>query len=90
MSNGFFNCYYSKIILSFNAFQGKYIKSLPLHHTQQIIVDNEDELQINLELFLTHDFIMELLSYGDDMKVLQPAKLIKVIKSIQEKASQQY
>jgi len=52
-----------EIILSFDPFQGKYIKSLPLHETQQILVDNEDELQIQLRLFLTHDLLMELLSW---------------------------
>ena len=28
---------------NFYPFQGNYIKSLPLHHTQQILIDNEDE-----------------------------------------------
>lgn len=52
------------IILSFESFQGKYIKTLPLHHTQQVLIDDEEELQIKLKLCITHDFIMELLSYG--------------------------
>ena len=30
-----------EIILSFTPFQGKYIKTLPLHHTQQILVDTQ-------------------------------------------------
>ncbi|MEZ4879289.1 MAG: hypothetical protein R2801_03885 [Chitinophagales bacterium] len=34
------------IILSFNPFQGKYIKTLPLHETQQVLVDNEEEMKI--------------------------------------------
>src|ERR1019366_7986020 len=55
-----------EIILSFNPFQGKYIKSLPLHETQQIMIDNEDELQIKLKLCVTHDLIMELLSFSDN------------------------
>ncbi len=30
-----------EIILSFTPHQGKYIKSLPLHHSQEILVEND-------------------------------------------------
>ena len=69
------------VVLSFNAFQGKYIKSLPLHDSQQILIDNEDELRIQLKLFITHDFFMELLSFGENLKVLKPQSLIDDLKS---------
>ena len=62
------------IILSFKPIQGKYIKSLPLHETQEIIEDNEEYLLIKLKLFITYDFIAELLSYGDKTKVIQPER----------------
>ncbi len=63
------------IILSFTSFQGKYIKSLPLHESQQILVDNENELRISLRVHINHDFFMELLSFGNEMKVIQPESL---------------
>lgn len=69
------------VTLFFNAFQGKYIKSLPLHDSQQILIDNEDELRIQLKLFITHDFFMELLSFGENLKVLKPQSLIDDLKS---------
>ena len=69
-----------EIILSFDPIQGKYIKSLPLHETQVIIVDNEDELQVKLTLFVTLDFIMEILSHGDYVKVIAPQSLVDRIK----------
>lgn len=78
------------IILSFDSLQGKYIKTLPLHHSQQILVNNEKELQIKLQLCITHDFIMELLSYGDSMKVLQPTVLVDIIKAAHQNAFRQY
>lgn len=65
-----------EVILSFDTFQGKYIKSLPLHDSQQILIDNEHELRIQLEVFITHDFFMELLSFGANLKVLKPQSLI--------------
>jgi len=69
------------VILSFDPFQGKYIKSLPLHESQQILIDNEDELRIKLTLFITHYFFMELLSYGENLKVIEPESLINDLKS---------
>lgn len=79
-----------EIILSFTPFQGKYIKTLPLHDTQQVLVDNKDELQIRLKLCITHDLVMELLSFGAEMKVLQPQLLADEIRKAHKKAYQQY
>lgn len=79
-----------KITLSFDAHQGKYIKTLPLHATQHIIKDTKDELQIELTLCITHDFIMEVLSYGDTVEVLEPQQLIDEIKQIVKRTLQYY
>ena len=79
-----------EIILSFNSFQGKYIKTLPLHETQQVLIDNEEELRIKLKIFITEDFIMELLSYADKMKVVSPLSLINELKIAYGKALKQY
>ncbi|GAB3660241.1 WYL domain-containing protein [Echinicola sediminis] len=70
-----------EIIISFEPYQGKYIKSLPLHESQQVLVDNEEELRIRLTLFITYDFIMELLSYGENLKVIKPNSLINDLKA---------
>ncbi len=78
------------ILLSFDPYQGKYIKTLPLHETQQVIIDNEKELQVKLKLCVTHDLLMELLSYGDNVKVLQPKSLAEEIKLAHQKAFKQY
>ena len=78
------------IVLSFDAYQGKYIKTLPLHASQQILVDDETELQIQLTLYITHDFVMELLSFGSHVKVLQPQTLIDELKTAYQEALQQY
>lgn len=79
-----------EILLSFDPLQGKYIKSLPLHESQEVLIANEDEVRIRLKLCITYDLIMELLSYGDNMKVLKPAKLAKEIKIAHENAFKQY
>jgi len=79
-----------EVILSFDPFQGKYIKTLPLHESQVILKDNEDELLIKLTLFVTHDFFMEILSFGDNVKVIQPVSLIAEIKKAYENALKLY
>lgn len=68
-----------KIVLSFDPFQGKYIKSFPLHETQVVLVDNEKEVRVGLSLHITHDLMMELLSHGETLEVIKPPKLRKAI-----------
>ena len=79
-----------EVVLSFDKEQGKYIKSLPLHDSQEIIKDNKYELQIRLNIFITYEFVMELLSYGSRMKVIKPTKLINEMKRYYQKALKQY
>jgi predicted DNA-binding transcriptional regulator YafY len=61
-----------------------------LHHSQKIIKDTDDELQISLTVYLTHDFIMELLSHGNTVKVLSPQSLIDDLVEIYTEAIEQY
>lgn len=79
-----------EIVLSADPFQGQYIKTLPLHDTQKVIMDTDDELQIELKLCITHDFIMELLSFGDSVKVLKPQSLANEIKVAHQNAFDLY
>ena len=69
------------IILSFTPQEGRYIKSLPLHQTQEIVKDDKNGLVIKLKVYITYDFIMELLSHGNQVKVLQPESLISILKN---------
>jgi predicted DNA-binding transcriptional regulator YafY len=71
-----------QIILSYEPIQGKYIKSFPLHESQQIIIDNDDELRIKLYVYITHDLNMELLSYGNSLTVLEPKILVDGLNSM--------
>lgn len=78
-----------EIILSFKPLQGKYIKSFPLHESQAVLEDKEYCL-IKLNLCITHDFIMELLSYGDNVKVIKPESLINDLKESYQSALDLY
>lgn len=69
------NAHPEKILLSFKGDKGKYIKSLPLHESQKIIKEDDVELLVEVKLYVTHDFIMELLSHGEELEVIQPQSL---------------
>jgi predicted DNA-binding transcriptional regulator YafY len=75
-----------EIILSFEPEQGKYIKSYPIHESQAILTDNEQELRIRLTLFITRDLVMEILSYGMTVKIISPERLIREVKKIHQEA----
>ena len=79
-----------KIILEFSWQQGNYMKSFPLHESQSILEDNEDRVLIELFIHPTNDFIMELLKYGEDVKVLEPQSLIDTMKNRIEKVAKLY
>jgi predicted DNA-binding transcriptional regulator YafY len=79
-----------EIILTFEAYQGKYINSLPLHDSQQVISDTDEELQIKLRLHITHDFIMELLSFGETVTVIKPPELKVQMENTLRKALDNY
>lgn len=65
----------TKIVLKFNSFQAQYIKSLPLHHSQNVIF--EDDISCKFEYYIhpTNDFIMEIMKYGENVIVEEPIAL---------------
>ena len=79
-----------KIELSFTPREGRYIKSLPLHHSQQLISEDDKETRFSYKLAPTYDFKMEILSYGDQVKVLKPESLKKTIQEELEKTINLY
>ena len=61
-----------KIILSFKQSQKGFVQSLPIHHSQKIVVNNEDEYEIELTLVPTYDFYQELLTHAERLKIVEP------------------
>lgn len=62
----------TNITLSFEPCQGMYVKSLPLHHSQKIILDAADCLKIELKLVPTYDFYQELLTHAERILSVEP------------------
>ncbi len=64
-----------KILLSFSPRMGKYIKTQPLHHSQKVVKDDDEAVQVTLFLTINPELIMTLLGYGADVEVLYPRLL---------------
>lgn len=68
-----------KVILSFTPHQGKYIKTQAIHPSQQVESDTEEECRVSINVVINHELTMLLLSYGANVKVIQPAPLAEKI-----------
>lgn len=79
-----------RIVLSFDAHQGKYVKTSPLHKSQVILKDDDNRVVVELKLCVTHELLMELLSFGDSVTILKPKSLEKRIRVILLAASDKY
>ena len=69
-----------EVIIAFTPMQAAYVKTLPLHHTQRIVSETADELRISINVYLTFDLEKQILSYGEEAKVIQPTILAEKIK----------
>ena len=65
-----------KIILTFKQRQGGFVKSLPIHHSQKILIDNDEEYKIEMTLVPTYDFYQELLTHAERLTIVEPSKVI--------------
>lgn len=74
------------IELSYDALDGKFLKSLPLHHSQRVLCDTEQEFRIALRLRITNDFVMELLSRSRSLTVISPQHLRERVCKVYEDA----
>jgi len=69
-----------KVVLSFSPYQGNYLKALPIHETQEILINNEKELRISVLVKPSYEFFSKIMSYGEDVKVISPKLVVDEIK----------
>ncbi|WP_229664740.1 WYL domain-containing protein [Christiangramia forsetii] len=55
------------------------MNSLPLHHSQELLSNDENEFQFSYYIRPTYHFRMEILSFDHQIKVLQPVSLRETI-----------
>lgn len=78
------------VVLSFSATQGKYIQALPMHSSQKVITDNEDECRISLKVAPNYELTQQILKHGKEVKILEPQWLKTEIKNIIEEMIKHY
>lgn len=79
-----------RFVPSFSQSQGNYVKTQHLHRSQNIIKDEPDELIVELDLIVNHELKMLILSFGDQVRVLEPVWLADDIAKICRCAARAY
>src|SRR5690554_251575 len=74
-----------KVILKFDIRNAPYVKTKPLHHSQQIINEDETGLTIRIDVILNFELEREILGFGENVEVLGPRRLKHQIKKRIEK-----
>ena len=78
------------IILSFTPNQGKYVKTLPLHITQETLIDDDTEFRISIDVIPNYELIQTILKQGDTVKVIEPQWLADKIKENLKRTLKKY
>ncbi|MBI9037708.1 MAG: WYL domain-containing protein [Bacteroidales bacterium] len=79
-----------EVELIFSKKQANYIKTKPLHPSQKAKFLDTGELKVLLKLIPNTELEMNILFFGEDVKVIKPMSLKSKIKSKLKKAVQQY
>lgn len=64
-----------EIVIKYDRLDGSFVKSLPLHHTQRVLEEDENSVTIGLKLRITNDFVMALLARSRSIEIIQPISL---------------
>ena len=64
-----------EIVLKYDKLDGEFVKTLPLHSSQEILSDTDDGLVVRLRLRITNDFVMALLARSRSVEVVSPIHL---------------
>jgi len=78
------------VVLSFSPSQRGYLQTLPFHHTQKVVKDNDKEYVVKMKIAITKDFVMDLLERTPDFKVIKPQSLVDEIVNFYKTALSKY
>ena len=64
-----------EIILKYDAVDGAFVKTLPLHSSQEIVSESSESVTVRVRLRITNDFVMALLARSRSVEVISPLHL---------------
>lgn len=79
-----------RVVLRFTAYQAPFVLNQPLHHSQQVLKQTDEFVELAYHVYLTTELIMTILSYGKQVKVLSPKKLANTIKATAQEMAALY
>jgi predicted DNA-binding transcriptional regulator YafY len=79
-----------RIVLRFDPVQAKYIKSLPLHPTQQVAKEDKQGTVISLYVMPNIELLQQIMGWGASVQVLEPKSLAKTIRQAHKAAVARY
>lgn len=79
-----------KVILKVNKENSPYVLTKPIHHSQQLLSEDEEGVIIRIDVVLNFELEREILGFGECMKVLGPRHLASRIKKRLDQSAAQY
>ena len=79
-----------EVELLFEPIQGRYVKNLPLHHSQKTESEDNGNMLVSLKIHITYDFVQEILHFGETVKVLAPQILKDLLRDISAQMNSYY
>jgi predicted DNA-binding transcriptional regulator YafY len=70
-----FNGKPQKVKLWVSPFSAGYVKTQPFHATQKVVKENSKGIEVELQVGITIELVMDVLSFGSNIKVLEPELL---------------
>ncbi len=80
----------AKVVLSVRRDTIPYLLTKPLHASQTVLKESEQEIIIQIEVVLNFELEREILGFGPKVKVLSPRILVKKISAVLEEAAGLY
>tara|TARA_R110002049_G_scaffold172683_1_gene339467 strand:- start:4441 stop:5448 length:1008 start_codon:yes stop_codon:yes gene_type:complete len=79
-----------EVIISFDAEQGHYLKTLPIHPTQEILKDTKKELVLKVTVKPSYEFFSKIYSYCSHARVISPNEIKDIFRNNFDKAQENY
>src|SRR5574343_43903 len=79
-----------RVVLRFTAYQAPFVLNQPLHHSQKMLNQTDEFVELAYHVYLTTELVMTILSYGKQVKVVSPQKLANTIQATAQEMAALY